>query len=148
MAAGDEQILAGRMSAIDKQLMQRSVGAHWYRTLTELHNDFIETYKDKVLPVLDYLKTMSWRLMGKWRCSYTILDLGTRWRWMVSFTPLSLYLREKRPQYPIYMRLGGPQSRPRSCGGETNLLPLPRVGPRTSSTTIAITTKLSRILLY
>jgi hypothetical protein len=39
--------------------------------------------------------------------SSTILDLGTRWRRVVSFTP-----REKAPRYPLDMRLGGPQSRP------------------------------------
>jgi hypothetical protein len=27
---------------------------------------------------------------GEWRYSSTILDLGTRWRWVVSFTPLPL----------------------------------------------------------
>jgi hypothetical protein len=29
------------------------------------------------------------------------LDLGTSWRWVVSFTPLPLYLREKNPRYPL-----------------------------------------------
>jgi hypothetical protein len=39
------------------------------------------------------------------------LDLGTSWRWVVSFTPLPLYLRWKSPRYPLDRRLGGPQSR-------------------------------------
>jgi hypothetical protein len=30
---------------------------------------------------------MPWRQVGKWRYSSTILDLGGRWRWVVSFTP-------------------------------------------------------------
>jgi hypothetical protein len=34
------------------------------------------------------------------------LDLGTSWRWVVSFTALPLY-----PRYPFYRRLDGPQSR-------------------------------------
>jgi hypothetical protein len=34
------------------------------------------------------------------------LDLGTSWRWVVSFTPLPRY-----PRYPFDTRLGGPQSR-------------------------------------
>jgi hypothetical protein len=38
------------------------------------------------------------------------LDLGTSWRWVVSFTPLPLYPRGKSPQYPLDRRLGGPQS--------------------------------------
>jgi hypothetical protein len=36
----------------------------------------------------------------------TILDLGTRLRWVVSFTPLPLY-----PRYPLDMRLGRAQNR-------------------------------------
>jgi hypothetical protein len=37
------------------------------------------------------------------------LDLGTSWRWAVSFTPLLLYPRGKSPRYPLDRRLGGPQ---------------------------------------
>jgi hypothetical protein len=33
------------------------------------------------------LSLMPWTHMGEWRYSSTFLDLGTRWRWMVSFTP-------------------------------------------------------------
>jgi hypothetical protein len=40
-----------------------------------------------------------------------VLDLGTSWRWVVSFTPRPLYLRGKNPPYPFDRRLGGPQSR-------------------------------------
>jgi hypothetical protein len=40
-----------------------------------------------------------------------ILDLGTSWRWVVSFTPRPLYLRGNRPPYPLDRRFGGPQSR-------------------------------------
>jgi hypothetical protein len=40
-----------------------------------------------------------------------ILDLGTRWRWMVSFTPWPLNPQGKSPWYPLDRRLGGPQSR-------------------------------------
>jgi hypothetical protein len=39
------------------------------------------------------------------------LHLGTSWRWVVSFTPLPLYPRERAPRYPFYRRLGGLQSR-------------------------------------
>jgi hypothetical protein len=38
-------------------------------------------------------------------------DLGTSWRWVVSFTPLPPYPPGKSPRYPFYRRLGGPQSR-------------------------------------
>jgi hypothetical protein len=40
-----------------------------------------------------------------------ILDLGIRWRWVVSFTPRPLYPQGKSPQYPLGRTLGGPQSR-------------------------------------
>jgi len=40
-----------------------------------------------------------------------ILNLGTRWRWVVSFTPRPLYLRGKSPWYPLHRRPSGPQSR-------------------------------------
>jgi hypothetical protein len=40
-----------------------------------------------------------------------ILNLGTRWRWVVSFKPQPLYPRGKNTRYPFDRRLGGPQSR-------------------------------------
>jgi hypothetical protein len=36
----------------------------------------------------------------------------------VSFTPLPLNPRGNIPQYSLYTRLGGPQSRPERCGEE------------------------------
>jgi len=36
-----------------------------------------------------------------------ILDLGTRWRWAVSFTFRPLYPQRKSPWYPLDRRLGG-----------------------------------------
>jgi hypothetical protein len=38
------------------------------------------------------------------------LDLGTIWRWVVSFTPQPLYCREKSSRYPLDRRLDGPES--------------------------------------
>jgi hypothetical protein len=46
--------------------------------------------------------------------SSTILDLGTGWRWVVSFMPWLLW-----PQYPLDRRLGGPQSG--CCGAEKKI---------------------------
>jgi hypothetical protein len=37
-----------------------------------------------------------------------ILDLGPRWRWVVSFTPRHLYPQGKSPCYPLDRSLGGP----------------------------------------
>jgi hypothetical protein len=39
------------------------------------------------------------------------LDLGSRWRWVVSFMSLSLKPRGKAPRYPLDRRLGGPHTR-------------------------------------
>jgi hypothetical protein len=38
--------------------------------------------------------------MGEWRYS-SILDLGTRWRWVISFTPRPFYPRGKSRRYPL-----------------------------------------------
>jgi hypothetical protein len=46
----------------------------------------------------------------------TILDLGLRWRSVVSFMPLSLYTLGKNSRYPLYKRLGRPQNRSGRCG--------------------------------
>jgi hypothetical protein len=70
--------------------------------------------------------------MGKWRYSSSFLDLGTRWRRVVSFTPLPLYPRKKSPRYPLDRRLGGLQSRSGRCGEEKNLA-LQGIEPEPSS---------------
>jgi hypothetical protein len=53
-----------------------------------------------------------------------ILDLGNRWRWVVSSTPRPLYPQGKRPWYPLHRRLGGSQSRSGRGGEEKNSQPL------------------------
>jgi hypothetical protein len=45
-------------------------------------------------------------VVGEWRLAPRILDLGTRWRWVVSFMPWPLYPQGKRPRYPLDGRLG------------------------------------------
>jgi len=49
-----------------------------------------------------------------------ILNTGTRWRRVVSFTPQPLYLRGKSTRCPLDGRLGGPQSRYGRAGRENN----------------------------
>jgi hypothetical protein len=61
--------------------------------------------------------------MGEWMYRSTILHLGTRWRGVASFTPRSLYPWGNRLRYPLYRRLGGPQSRSGHCGEEKILAP-------------------------
>jgi hypothetical protein len=58
-----------------------------------------------------------------------IVDLGTRWRWVVSFTLRPLYPHGKSPWYPLDRRLGGSQSRSGRSGKEGNSKPLPGLEP-------------------
>jgi hypothetical protein len=51
--------------------------------------------KNKDVPVLNSLNMTPWRRVGEWRHSSTILDLGTRWRWVVSSKPLPFYSQGK-----------------------------------------------------
>jgi hypothetical protein len=41
------------------------------------------------------------KVYGEWKCSSTILDLGTRWRRVVSFTLRPLYIQWKSPTVHI-----------------------------------------------
>jgi hypothetical protein len=47
--------------------------------------------------------------MAEWRYSSTILNLSARWRWVVSFTFLPLYLWGNSFWYPFNRSLVGPQ---------------------------------------
>jgi hypothetical protein len=51
------------------------------------------------------------------------IDLGTSWRWVVSFTSRPLYPLEKGPWYPLDKRLGGPQGQSGWFGEEKILDP-------------------------
>jgi hypothetical protein len=54
-----------------------------------------------------------------------ILDIGTRWMLVDSFTSRSLFSQGKSPWYPLDRRLVGPQSRSRRGGEERNSQLLP-----------------------
>jgi hypothetical protein len=58
-----------------------------------------------------------------------ILDLGTRLRWVVSFTPRSLYIQGKSPWYPLDRRLGGPRRWSGRGDGKRNSQPPPGIKP-------------------
>jgi hypothetical protein len=62
---------------------------------------------------------------GSWGTAPSILDLGIRWRLIVSFTLQPLYPQGKSPWYPLGRRLGGPQSRSGGGGEEKNSQLLP-----------------------
>jgi hypothetical protein len=54
-------------------------------------NEKRKKHRDKVLSVFNLWSTMPWRRMGEWRYSSNIVDLYTKWRWVVSFTSRPLY---------------------------------------------------------
>jgi hypothetical protein len=58
-----------------------------------------------------------------------ILDLGTGWRRVVSFTSWLLYLQGKSPWYSLDRRLGGPWSYSRHDGEEKNSQSPPGIKP-------------------
>jgi hypothetical protein len=58
------------------------------------------------------------------------LDLGTSYRWVVSFRPRPLYSCAKRPRYPLDSRLDGPQNRAGRREEEKTLVP---TGTQTST---------------
>jgi hypothetical protein len=58
-----------------------------------------------------------------------ILDLGTRWRRVVSFTTRPLYSLGKSPWYPLDRRLDGTQNRSGLGGEEKNSQPSPKLEP-------------------
>jgi hypothetical protein len=78
--------------------------------------------------VLNWLSTSRWRPMGY---SSIILDLSTRWRWVVSFTPRPLYSRGISLLYRLGRRLSGPQNH---SGVKKNVLPLPGIEHRPVAT--------------
>jgi hypothetical protein len=85
-------------------------------------------------------------VLGSGGIAPRILDLGTRWRWVVSFTPRPLYPRGNSPAYPLDRRLGGPQSR---CGRgeEKNSQPLLGLEPPIIQLVAqSYTTELTRLL--
>jgi hypothetical protein len=55
--------------------------------------------KGKVVRVLNYevIKHCAMKAYGGGGCIYPHFDLGTSWRWVVSFTPRPLYPRGKSP---------------------------------------------------
>jgi hypothetical protein len=85
----------------------------WLWLLNSLYN------KVKGNLYLCLISTAPWIFMGQWRYSATILDFCTRWQWVVSFTPRSLYSRRKGPGSQC---IGGDWVDPRAISGT---VPLP-----------------------
>jgi hypothetical protein len=89
---------------------------------------FITKGKGEVVPVLN-LAPGHEGVWGSWGIALRILDTDTRWRWVVSFTPGSLYPQGKSSWHSLDRRLGGPQSRSGHGGEEKNSQPLSELKP-------------------
>jgi hypothetical protein len=70
--------------------------------------------------------------MGEWMYSSTILDLGTRWRSVVSFTPQPLYPWEIVASTHCIGGWVGPRTG-LDVVEKRNILPLPGIQPRLST---------------
>jgi hypothetical protein len=68
-------------------------------------------------------------VLGSGGMALLVLDLGTRFRRVVSFTPRPIYPQGKSPWYPLERRLHGSQSRYGRGGEEKNSHPLPGLEP-------------------
>jgi hypothetical protein len=77
-----------------------------------------------------------------------ILYLGTKWRWVVSFTPRPLYPQGKSPWYPLEKRLGGLQSRSGRGGEEENSQPLPRLTQPVTAKNLLLEKYLEKVLVH
>jgi hypothetical protein len=77
-----------------------------------------------------------------------ILDLGARWRLVVSFTPRPLYPQGKSTCYPLDRRLGGPQSRSGRGGEKKNSQPLPAVQRYTTELTWLLNNLLKILCMF
>jgi hypothetical protein len=83
----------------------------------------------KVVPVLNWLRIIPWRCMWKWRYSCSIVDLGTIWRWVVSFMSQPLCSCGKSAQSALNRMLFGSQSQSGSCEVEKISCPCQQSNP-------------------
>jgi len=86
-----------------------------------LYRNSSSSFKGTVVPVLECHTTKTYGGGGIVPCT---LNLGTRWRWVVSFTAQPLYPQIKSPWYPLDRRLGKPQNQSK-CGAKEKKIPTP-----------------------
>jgi hypothetical protein len=72
-------------------------------------------------------------ILGSGGIAPLVLNLDTKWMWVVSFTARQIHPRGKNPWNPLDGRLGGTQNRPRRGGEEKEYLALPGIEVRSSS---------------
>jgi hypothetical protein len=83
------------------------------------------SFKIKRTDVLNNVLKLN--VLGSGGIALCILNLGTRWRWVISFTPWPLYRR-----YPLARMLGGPQNQYERDDEDKNSHSLPEIGPLSS----------------
>jgi len=92
-----------------------------------------EHHAMKMYPLLT-LATCHEDAVGEWRyCSTHIRKLNTILRWVVSFRPRPLYPRGSTPSTRCVGGWVGPRSRCWRSVEEKNSLPLPGIGPQSST---------------
>jgi hypothetical protein len=121
----------------------------WYLSADGLYIfAWLTRFESKVISGLDSLITTTWRRMGEWRYSSTIIDFSTRWgsEWSASrlccFTPWETVPRAHYIEGSVVLRA-------RLKVMENNLLHLPgietRLIGRPASSLIALLTELFRL---
>jgi hypothetical protein len=117
-------------------LMKPNTEPHECETHCHHHNEML--YGCRSVHWINLLSTVKQSSYTPWRCLggeevqlLLIHDVGTR-RGVSGqrHAPAALYPRGKAPRYPLYSRLGGPQSRSGHRGYRKNPLPLPGIEPR------------------
>jgi hypothetical protein len=93
-------------------------------------------YNEQAITYVHFLKKSSpaTRHAGAWRerrySSYSFLTSALDGVSGQRHAPAALFPGERTPRYPLYRRLGGPQSRSGHRGKRKNPFPLPRIEPR------------------
>jgi len=103
--------------------------------------------KGKVVPVLNETHCHD-DVRGSGGIAPRVRTLGTRCRWVVSFTSLPLYPRRKFPWYPLDRRPGGPQNRSGRGVKEKKSCSLPESHPGARvRISVTILTELPRVII-
>jgi hypothetical protein len=95
-------------------LLIENTRTQWQKSISHVHINIRASHKGK-------LKVKLSRRIGEWTYNSTVLDLGTTWKWVVSFMSQSLYSRGNSSRYLSDTRPHGPHSLPGRCGEEKNL---------------------------
>jgi hypothetical protein len=76
------------------------------------------------------MSTKTWRQMVERRHNPRILNLGSKWWWLISFAPRPLYYQESRLWFPSYKCAESAQGRSGRYGEENDHLSLQGIEPK------------------